>query len=61
MSLSTLLIYAAVAQRRSYGLLATPEPFRLAQSPLGADLLPQALVSVGDTPSPEGLSIALAD
>jgi hypothetical protein len=61
MSLSTLLNYAAVAQRRIYGLFATPESFRLAQSPLGADLLPQALISVGNTPSPEVLSITLAD
>jgi hypothetical protein len=61
MSLSTLLGYAAVAQRRIYGLFATPESFRLTQNPLGADLLPQALVSVGNTPSPEGLSIVLAD
>jgi hypothetical protein len=61
MSLSTLLIIAAVAQRRISGLFATPESFRLIQSPLGADLLPRALVSVGNTPSPEGLSVVLED
>jgi len=55
------VVNAAVAQRRNSGMLATPEPFRLAQSPLGADLLPQALISVGNTPSPEGLSLVLAD
>jgi len=55
------VVNAAVAQRRISGMLATPESFRLAQSPLGADLLPQALVSIGNTPSPEGLSLALAD
>jgi hypothetical protein len=58
-------LYVAYLRCRSaaanYGLLATPEPFRLTQSPLGAGLLPQALISVGHTPSPEGLSIVLAD
>jgi len=41
-------------------MLATPESFRLTQNPLGAVLLPQALIPVGHSPSPEGLSKALA-
>jgi hypothetical protein len=58
MSLSTLFYIAAVAQRRVYGLFATPVPFRLTQSPLGAVLLPQALTSV-DPPRRQGeLSLA---
>jgi len=39
---------------------ATPDPFRLNQSPLGAGLQPQAPNSVGRSPSPEGLSLARA-
>jgi hypothetical protein len=39
--------FAAVAQRRVFGLFATPVSFRLTQNPLGAVLLPQALVPVG--------------
>jgi len=39
-------------------MFATPDSFRLNQSPLGAVLLPQAPTSVGHTPSPEGLSLA---
>jgi len=41
-------------------MFATPDPFRLNQSPLGAVLLPQAPSSVGHTPLPEGLSLARA-
>jgi len=59
MGLSTLGLFAAVAQRRVSGLFATPDLFGPNQNPLGAVLLPQALVSVGPTPSPEGLSLAL--
>lgn len=47
MGLSTLVDFAAVAQRRVFGLFATPVSFRPTQSPLGAVLLPQALVPVG--------------
>jgi hypothetical protein len=50
MSLSTKLpqaVVATVAWRRDYGLLATPDSFRLNQNPLGANRLPQALTSVG--------------
>jgi len=47
MSLSTLVCVADVAQRRVSGLFATPELFRLTQSPLGAIRLPQAPTSVG--------------
>jgi len=50
-----------MARQRVYGLFATPESFRLTQSPLGAGLLPQALIPVGHSPSPEGLSITLVD
>jgi len=39
-------------------MFATPDSFRLNQSPLGAVHLPQAPTSVGHTPSPEGLSLA---
>jgi len=39
-------------------MLATPDSFRLNQSPLGAVLLPQALTTVGHIPSPESLSLA---
>jgi len=39
-------------------MLATPDSFRLNQSPLGAIHLPQAPTTVGRTPSPEGLSCA---
>jgi len=35
-------------------MLATPDSFRLNQSPLGAIRLPQAPATVGRTPSPEG-------
>jgi len=51
-------------------MLATPDSFRLNQSPLGAIHLPQAPTSVGHAPSPEGpfddlgevmLSSAVAD
>jgi len=59
MSLFTLVKFTDVAQRRFSGMIATPESFRLTQSPLGAVLLPQALESVGPSPSPEGLSLAL--
>lgn len=44
MGLSTIG-FAAVAQRRVFGLFATPDLFRPNQSPLGAGLLPQALIS----------------
>jgi len=40
-------VVATVAWRRDYGLLATPDSFRLNQNPLGAIHLPQALTSVG--------------
>jgi len=40
-------------------MFATPVSFRLTQNPLGADLLPQALIPVGHSPSPEGLSSTL--
>jgi len=49
---------ADVARRRVSGLFATPDSFRLNQSPLGAVHLPQAPTSVGRTPLPEGLSLA---
>jgi len=52
------LSIADVAQRRFSGLFATPDSFRLNQSPLGAVLLPQAPTPVGHTPLPEGLSLA---
>jgi len=58
MSLSTLLIIAAVAQRRISGMFATPVSFRLTQGPLGADLLPQAPKPVVPSRHREGLSIA---
>jgi len=38
-------------------MLATPDSFRLNQSPLGAYRLPQAPTTVGHAPLPEGLSI----
>jgi len=59
MSLSRL-VYADIAQRRFSGMFATPDSFRLNQSPLGAVLPPQAPTSVGHTPSPGGLSLAQA-
>jgi hypothetical protein len=46
MSLSTLVNSADIAQRRVYGLFATPDMFGPNQSPLSAVHLPQALVSV---------------
>jgi len=46
MSLSTLVISADIAQRRVFGLFATPDMFGPNQSPLSAVHLPQALVSV---------------
>lgn len=39
-------------------MFATPDTFRPYQRPLGAVLLPQVPVSVGLSPSPEGLSLA---
>jgi len=60
MGLSTLLIIAAVAQRRISGMFATPVSFRLTQSPLGADLLPQAPRSVVPSRHREELSVAQA-
>lgn len=38
--------FAGVARRQVSGMLATPEPFRSEQNPLGAYLLPQAPTSV---------------
>jgi len=58
MSLSTLLVNAAVAQLRVCGLFATPVSFRLTQSPLGAVLLPQALTFVVSSRRREKLSLA---
>jgi len=58
MSLSTLVNYTDVAQWRVYGQSATPESFRLIQSPLDADLLLQAPKFVGQTSSPKRLSVA---
>jgi hypothetical protein len=49
-------MFADVAQRRVFGLFATPVSFRLTQSPLGATILPQALTSVVPTSLPRGLS-----
>jgi len=46
MSLSTLVNSADIAQRRVFGLFATPDMFGPNQSPLSAVHLPQALVSV---------------
>jgi len=60
MSLSTYVVVADVARWRVSGLFATPDSFRLNQSPLGAGLLPQAPTSVGHTPFPGGLSLAQA-
>jgi hypothetical protein len=57
-------LYVIVVRCRSaaanQGMFATPDPFRLDQNPLGAVLLPQALIPVGHSPSPEGLSKTLA-
>jgi hypothetical protein len=56
MSLSTLLpqsVVADIARRRNFGMLATPDSFRLNQNPLGAYHLPQALKTVAPSPSPE--------
>jgi len=50
--------FADVAQRRVSGLFATPDPFRLNQSPLGAVHLPQAPTSVGRLRRRRGLSVA---
>jgi len=52
MSLSTLVSSADIAQRRVFGLFATPDMFGPNQSPLSAVHLPQALVSVVTAPSP---------
>jgi len=60
MSLSTLVQITAVAQWRIYGMIATTVSFRLTQSPLGADLLPQAPRSVVPSRHREGLSVAQA-
>jgi len=49
--------FTDIAQRRFSGMFATPDTFRPYQRPLGAVLLPQALVFVGRSPSPEGLSL----
>lgn len=57
MSLSTFG-FAAVAQRRVFGLFATPDLFRPNQCPLGSGLLPRLSSLVGRTPLPEGLSLA---
>jgi len=51
---------ADVAQRRVSGLFATPDPFRLSQSPLGAFHLPQAPTSVDRLRHRRGLSLAWA-
>jgi len=51
-------VVADVARRRVSGLFATPDSFRLNQSPLGAYHLPQAPTTVAHTSSPKGLSIA---
>jgi len=56
MSLSTLVYHRRRSAAASLGMLATPDSFRLNQSPLGAIHLPQAPTTVGHTPSPEGLS-----
>jgi len=58
MSLSTLVSIADIAQRRVYGLFATPVSFRLTQSPLGAVLLPQVPTSVVSSRRREKLSLA---
>jgi len=58
--LYVIVHFADVAQRRVFGLFATPVSFRLTQSPLGAVLLPQALTSVVPISSPRGLSLAQA-
>jgi len=61
MSLSTRLpqrVVTTVAWRRDYGLLATPDSFRLNQNPLGAIRLPQALTSVGAIRRRRSLSLA---
>jgi len=64
------VVVADVARRRVSGLFATPDSFRLNQSPLGAIHLPQAPTTVAHTPSPKVpfdssggvvLSSALAD
>jgi hypothetical protein len=51
-------LYAILVRCRSaaanQGMFATPVSFRLTQNPLGAVLLPQALIPVGHSPSPEG-------
>jgi len=57
MSLSTLLCVRRRSTAASLGMLATPDSFRLNQSPLGAVLLPQAPITVGYIPSPEDLSL----
>jgi len=63
-------VVADVARRRVSGLFATPDSFRLNQSPLGAIHLPQAPTTVAHTPLPKVpfdssggvvLSSALAD
>jgi hypothetical protein len=57
MSLSTF-DFAAVAQRRVFGMFATPDLFRPNQCPLGSGLLPRLSSLVGRTPLPKGLSLA---
>jgi len=61
MSLSTQLpqrVVATVAWRRDYGLLATPDSFRLNQNPLGANRLPQVPISVSTIRHRRHLSLA---
>jgi len=48
---------ADAARQRVLGLFATPDSFRLNQSPLGAVLQPQAPTTRRPTPLPESLSL----
>jgi len=58
MSLSTLFNFADVARQRVSGMFATPESFRLNQSPLGAVLQPQAPLTVDSLRRRSNLSLA---